>query len=315
MINHWHWWSICGHWQWVYVSVLRLLQPVNTWTFTRWTGKDRFTMWIQANLTRSKICTELNHQWLSAFANYVCCRLVNTPLPFRNNIGCQVSAFLNLFKAIWGGWSIFPFWATGTNHLKGIQGRKHVNNTFLVKMKFKFKTFSSFWFYLGQGWCARKNISWFKRLKRTWLDKFCFKKYKCLWWKKSTVLVQSDFKKHMCFFVLFFDQPAFFVLFLAFKCFFFTDYGNLSIKIVIFVHFLHFEMNTSELSSDNNSQNIRNLLLKPFVLPLKSKGKIPQKNNQKLKKDKQYYLKCFFEILQKFLHGISKSIFLCCFFG
>ncbi len=30
------------------------------------------------------------------------------------------------------------------------------------------------------------------------------------------VLVQSAFKKHMCFFVIFFDQPLFYVLFCTF---------------------------------------------------------------------------------------------------
>ncbi len=34
--------------------------------------------------------------------------------------------------------------------------------------------------------------------------------------KVSAVLVQSAFKKHMCFFVLLFDQPLFYVLFCAF---------------------------------------------------------------------------------------------------
>ncbi len=65
------------------------------------------------------------------------------------------------------------------------------------------------------------------------------------------MLVQSAFKKHMCFFVLFFDQPLFYMLFCAFfglEVLFFPDFGEITIKVVIFVHFKYFKRNISELS-------------------------------------------------------------------
>ncbi len=67
----------------------------------------------------------------------------------------------------------------------------------------------------------------------------------------GAVLVQSAFKKHMCFFVLFFDQLLFYVLFCAFfglEVLFSPDFGEISIKMVIFVHFKYFKSNISELS-------------------------------------------------------------------
>ncbi len=84
-------------------------------------------------------------------------------------------------------------------------------------------------------------------------------------WRDKTVLAQSAFKKHMCFFVLFFDQPLFYVLFCAFfftsrffmcffvlffglKVLFFPDFREIMIKMVIFVHFKYFKRNISELS-------------------------------------------------------------------
>ncbi len=65
------------------------------------------------------------------------------------------------------------------------------------------------------------------------------------------VLAQSAFKKHMCFFVLFFYQLLFYVLFCVFfwpgSAVFFPDFREITIKMVIFVHFKYFKINISEL--------------------------------------------------------------------
>ncbi len=65
------------------------------------------------------------------------------------------------------------------------------------------------------------------------------------------VLAQSAFKKHMCFFVLFFDQLlfyVFFVLFFGLEVLFFPDFREITIKMVIFIHFKYFKRNILELS-------------------------------------------------------------------
>ncbi len=51
-------------------------------------------------------------------------------------------------------------------------------------------------------------------------------------------------------FCAFFDQLLFYVLFSAFfglKVLFFPDFGEIMIKMVIFVHFKYFKRNISEL--------------------------------------------------------------------
>ncbi len=84
------------------------------------------------------------------------------------------------------------------------------------------------------------------------------------------------FQKALVLFCAFFDWPAFLWMFFWPLSTFFPKFGKISIKMVIFVHFKHVKINTSELSSDYNSQNASYLLLKPFVPPEKSKGKMPQ---------------------------------------
>ena len=66
--------------------------------------------------------------------------------------------------------------------------------------------------------------------------------------KLKAVLAQSAFKKHMCFFLTSCFFIYFFVLFLALKCFFFPDFREIMIKMVIFIHFKYFKRNISELS-------------------------------------------------------------------
>ncbi len=54
---------------------------------------------------------------------------------------------------------------------------------------------------------------------------------------KTTVLAQSAFKKHMCFFVLFLTSHffmCFFVLFFGLEVLFFPDFGEIMIKMVNF---------------------------------------------------------------------------------
>ncbi len=54
--------------------------------------------------------------------------------------------------------------------------------------------------------------------------------------------------KSTCAFLCFFLTSCFFVLFFGLEVLFFPDFGEIMIKIVIFVYFKYFKRNISELS-------------------------------------------------------------------
>ncbi len=112
----------------------------------------------------------------------------------------------------------------------------------------------------------------------------------------------------------FFWQPAFLCfcdVFLALKCIFLPFLGKQN-KNGNFVHFKHFKMNTSELSSDNNLQNVSCPFLKPFVPPKKSQRKCHRRIPE-IKRMKNVLFEMFLWIFGRNFCMILQKVLFCAF--